>query len=87
MEHEDFLIEPVATEVPSLEKGMPHRIYRRHLADGQDSGYNSCGVKGRTTSTFPPFLTSIYAQLLLHIGLFGQLNSYFTSVDVKLGKC
>lgn len=45
LEHEDFLIEPVATEVPSLEKGMPHRIYRRHLAEGQDSGYNSCGVK------------------------------------------
>ncbi|XP_056427551.1 A disintegrin and metalloproteinase with thrombospondin motifs 7 isoform X2 [Hyla sarda] len=45
LEHEDFLIEPVTTEVPSLEEGMPHRIYRRHLADGQESGYNSCGVK------------------------------------------
>ncbi|KAM4039370.1 A disintegrin and metalloproteinase with thrombospondin motifs 7 isoform 1-T1 [Anomaloglossus baeobatrachus] len=45
LEHEDFLIEPVATEVPSLEKGMPHRIYRRHLAEGWESGYSSCGVK------------------------------------------
>ncbi|KAM3927197.1 A disintegrin and metalloproteinase with thrombospondin motifs 7 isoform 2-T2 [Leptodactylus fuscus] len=45
LEHEDFLIEPVITEMPSLEKGMPHRIYRRHLVDGQESGYSSCGVK------------------------------------------
>ncbi|XP_072004868.1 A disintegrin and metalloproteinase with thrombospondin motifs 7 isoform X1 [Engystomops pustulosus] len=45
LEHEDFLIEPVTTEVPSIEKGIPHRIYRRHLVDGPDSGYSSCGVK------------------------------------------
>ncbi|KAG9488974.1 hypothetical protein GDO78_005142 [Eleutherodactylus coqui] len=45
LEHEDFLIEPVTTEMPSLEKGMPHRIYRRHLVDGDQSEYSSCGIK------------------------------------------
>ncbi|XP_044135279.1 A disintegrin and metalloproteinase with thrombospondin motifs 7-like isoform X1 [Bufo gargarizans] len=45
LEHEDFLIEPMTTVEPSLEQGIPHRIYRRHLVEDQQSGYSSCGVK------------------------------------------
>ncbi|XP_018422895.1 PREDICTED: A disintegrin and metalloproteinase with thrombospondin motifs 7-like [Nanorana parkeri] len=45
LEHEDFIIEPVATTAPPLGKAMPHRIYRRHLAEGQQPGYRSCGVR------------------------------------------
>ncbi|KAM4749056.1 A disintegrin and metalloproteinase with thrombospondin motifs 7 [Rhinophrynus dorsalis] len=46
--HEDFLIEPVVMNSPKLGEAMPHRIYRRHVAEaraqGQD-GYRTCGVR------------------------------------------
>ncbi|KAM5171006.1 A disintegrin and metalloproteinase with thrombospondin motifs 7 [Mantella aurantiaca] len=45
LEHEDFIIEPVTTTEPPSGEAMPHRIYRRHLAEGQQPGYRSCGVR------------------------------------------
>ncbi|XP_073474360.1 A disintegrin and metalloproteinase with thrombospondin motifs 7 [Aquarana catesbeiana] len=45
LDHEDFIIEPVTTTAPPSGEAMPHRIYRRHLAEGQQPGYRSCGVR------------------------------------------
>ncbi|XP_063781564.1 A disintegrin and metalloproteinase with thrombospondin motifs 7 isoform X2 [Pseudophryne corroboree] len=45
MEQMDYLIEPVTSSALILGEAMPHRIYKRHLADDQESGYRSCGVR------------------------------------------
>ncbi|XP_075063622.1 A disintegrin and metalloproteinase with thrombospondin motifs 7 isoform X2 [Mixophyes fleayi] len=45
LEQTDFLIEPVTSTALILGEAIPHRIYKRHLTDGQQSGYRSCGVR------------------------------------------
>ncbi|XP_072255221.1 A disintegrin and metalloproteinase with thrombospondin motifs 7 [Pyxicephalus adspersus] len=45
LEHEDFIIEPLTTTAPPLGEAVPHRIYKRHLPEGQQPGYRSCGVR------------------------------------------
>ncbi|KAM9311948.1 A disintegrin and metalloproteinase with thrombospondin motifs 7 [Gastrophryne carolinensis] len=45
LEQEDFLIEPVITAELASGEAMPHRIFKRHLTEGQQPGYRSCSVR------------------------------------------